>query len=312
MPDPSPFSIFGPEALRAWHLWAGASLPEAAQAARGQGGPAWWMPQDPETGARATPERFIDHLDGFAAAHGLGAEWAAPEIPMLDLPALPGRGQAEAGAGKAIVIGLTGERGAGKSVVGTHLVEDHGFLRCHPFNPGKALLRAYYIARGADADTAMAMTDGALKNSPSPLLPLDPATGLHHSSRWLMERMGNYMATRMGVAWTIGVEMRRQDMLAAATGAAAPPMLIESVVYEEPVVRAWPQGRIARIVLTDAVRQGQEAAGEITDSFVDRVNADFTIVNNMDGVARLIEDFDAAALAAGLDYGQEWSGPLEP
>lgn len=306
MTKPS-FSLFGSEALRAWHLWAGATPPEAAQAARGEGGPAAWMPIDPETGLHATPARFIAHLDGFADTHGLGPEWQAPEVPPMDLPAIPRDAlavDADTGGG-ALVLGLTGEREAGKSVIGRHLVETHGFVRSHPFNPGKALLRAYYRARGADEGTALAMTDGDLKNAPSLVLPRDPQTGGHYSSRWLMERMGNYMATRMGVEWTIGVEMRRTALLAAAEGAPRPRMLIESVVYEEPVVRAFPQGRIARLEIAPEARGEAPPAGEITDRFVDQVHPDFTLVNRKDGIAGFITEFDTLALASGLDYGQD-------
>lgn len=69
------------------------------------------------------------------------------------------------------IIALFGRRQVGKSHIADHLVAQHGFVRLHPFNPGKAGLRAVYRAVGATEDQARRMTDTDLKDVPSGVLP---------------------------------------------------------------------------------------------------------------------------------------------
>lgn len=69
------------------------------------------------------------------------------------------------------IIALFGRRQVGKSHIADHLVKEHGFVRLHPFNPGKAGCRKVYEALGATPDQALRMTDTDLKDVPMSLLP---------------------------------------------------------------------------------------------------------------------------------------------
>lgn len=69
------------------------------------------------------------------------------------------------------IIALFGRRQVGKSHIADHLVDTHGFVRLHPFNPGKAGLRAVYEAVGTTADQARRMTDTDLKDVPVGFMP---------------------------------------------------------------------------------------------------------------------------------------------
>lgn len=71
----------------------------------------------------------------------------------------------------ATIIALFGRRQVGKSHIADHLVEHHDFIRLHPFNPGKAGLRAVYTAVGATEEQAARMTDTDLKDVPMGYLP---------------------------------------------------------------------------------------------------------------------------------------------
>lgn len=69
------------------------------------------------------------------------------------------------------IIALFGRRQVGKSHIADHLVNHHDFVRLHPFNPGKAGLRAVYEAAGATPEQARRMTDTDLKDVPVGFLP---------------------------------------------------------------------------------------------------------------------------------------------
>lgn len=69
------------------------------------------------------------------------------------------------------IIALFGRRQVGKSHIADHLVSEHGFVRLHPFNPGKAGCRKVYEALGATPDQARRMTDTDLKDVPVSFLP---------------------------------------------------------------------------------------------------------------------------------------------
>lgn len=314
---------FGKEALLRYHLWCGADREDALKAVSGRWTdrdrmpegemlekPAPLMPRHEVADQNYGPGDLEGMLEGFFSKYELGEEWwgsddlASTRDILIGKEATP----SEANAGNdSIILGLTGERGAGKTEVGNYLVRDRGFVRTHPFNPGKALLRGYYVSRGASEEEALRMTDGDLKDVPSPVLPVNAETGEHHSSRWLMERLGNYIPKYMGIEWTIGSELRHH-----LSGKQAPRLLIESLVYEEPLIREYPSGRIGKIVVDEVARKPINVAGEITDSYVEKVTADFVVVSRMDGLENLFEDFDRAALAAGVDYGQDREPSPEP
>ena len=306
---------FGSEALLRYHLWCGANPDDAVKAVSGKWTdwdrmpegemlekPAPWLPRNEVADRNYGPGDLKDMLEGFFSKYDLGEEWWGSSkfaetrdfLIGAETPAERGRG------GESIILGLTGERGAGKTEIGNYLVRGRGFIRTHPFNPGKALLRGYYVLRGASEDEALRMTDGDLKDVPSAILPVNPETGQHHSSRWLMERLGNYMGTEMGVEWTIGSELRHH-----LNGTQALRLLVESVVYEESVIRSYPNGKIGKIVVDEAFRKPINVAGEITDSYVDLIGADFTVVSRMEGLEKLFRDFDEASRDAGIDYGQD-------
>lgn len=69
------------------------------------------------------------------------------------------------------IIALFGRRQVGKSHIADHLVKNKDFIRLHPFNPGKAGLRAVYEAVGATQEQARRMTDTDLKDVPVGFLP---------------------------------------------------------------------------------------------------------------------------------------------
>lgn len=273
-------SRFGKEALRRYLAYCGAPMLRAIDESEEPSE----QPLE-ELGGRSASE-LAEGLEKFFDAH-LGPEWEAPAgREFMSSPRLPGAGKGS--AAPSLIIGLTGERECGKSVIGDHLVSERGFVRLHPFGPGKALLRGYYEARGASSQEARAMTDGDLKNAPSPHLPLNPETGERHSSRWLMERLGRHMAQEMGMDWTIGAEIRHHSAADPEAG-----LLIESLVYEEDIVRGM-GGVIIRMSRHPDLPPLKSAVGEVSDSFVNAIRHDAEVLNRMDGKERLIADFESA------------------
>lgn len=138
-----------------------------------------------------------------------------------------------------VIIALTGKRQVGKSTISDHLVAHHGFQRLHPFNGGKAACRAYFQHLGADEQLAWRMTDGDLKDTPSPLLPVitDPAhgePGTHYDARYFMETFGQFLGVQIGSDWTAGAELK---LMRERNGDAPLRIVAESVVYEELALR---------------------------------------------------------------------------
>lgn len=171
------------------------------------------------------------------------------------------------------VIGLTGKRGVGKSAAADHLVEVYGFDRAHAFAGGKAATLAYFRHLGAPADVARRMAHGDLRDQPSPFLPGN------QTPRFFMEKFGRFMGVTLGPDWTLGAELIRHR------NAGTRPLVVESVVYEAPVIRAA-GGVIVRIV-----RPGHAGpTGDETDPVQASINVDTTIVN----------DGDLAALCAAV------------
>lgn len=161
------------------------------------------------------------------------------------------------------LIGFTGRRGVGKSEAAAALA-DKDMVRAHAFGPGKAMCVAYFRYCGADEDTANRMVHGDLKDVPSPLLPGN------RTPRYFMERLGAFMGQGLGPEWTLGVELAKVERERPGAD-----VVVESVVYEEPVVRAA-GGKIARI--TRPHHKGPE--GEKTDEAEAKIVPDLTIVND--------------------------------
>lgn len=145
-----------------------------------------------------------------------------------------------------IIIGLKGDRQVGKSHIAQHLVDNHGFKRVHPFDGGKAATRAYFMHLGTDEETAWRMTDGDLKDKPSPFLPVitDPAhvipgrfeMGDRYPPRFFMEKFGRCMGVEMGPGFTIGMEIERH-LRDGSEGEQR--LVVESIVYEAPQMREY-------------------------------------------------------------------------
>lgn len=161
-----------------------------------------------------------------------------------------------------MLVGLTGRRCVGKSEAARILTSQHGFQRVHPFNGGKAMCRTYFERLGATAEAARRMTDGDLKDIPSPLIPGQ------QSPRYFMERFGKFMGTAMGSEWTLGVEL---DAALRQSGR----LVVESVVYEAETLRAR-GGVIIRIA-----RPGVDTVEALeTDRHEALITADHTVVND--------------------------------
>ncbi|MEP3669203.1 MAG: hypothetical protein ABJN42_20950 [Roseibium sp.] len=130
-----------------------------------------------------------------------------------------------------IIVGLSGERQVGKSIIANYLVDTFGFERAHPFNGGKAATRAYFEYIGVPAEEAHRMTDGDLKDVPSAYLPNNA------KPRFFMEEFGHFMGVGLGPDWTIGKELERIESAAAKEGREAR-IIMESIVYEIDYLRA--------------------------------------------------------------------------
>lgn len=112
--------------------------------------------------------------------------------------------------GSPITICLIGEHGSGKSTISGWLAEEHGLQRLHPFNPGRAMTSAYFMALGASCEDAYAMVNGKLKDQPSVCLPRvipDDEGSAHRTPRFFMDKLGRYTGVDMGPDWTIGAEI---------------------------------------------------------------------------------------------------------
>ena len=276
--------IFGPEAARRYHAWAGASADLAASlSGGGDDAPRDHLPRT-AAGSRSSASDLEILMDGVAAS-----------LPRLPAPGSRITGLIEDGAcvppdpiGEGLaIVGLTGRRRCGKTVAAEAL-RDRGAIRGHPFAPGKAMLRGYYVSLGASEEEALAMTDGHLKDVPSRLL--DGVT-----SRLVMEVTGAHMGRVMGPEWTLGVELRR------IFDPAAPFALIESVAYEERLIRSRPGSAIIRLEAAPGRRPPcAEPDAPNTDAAVSSIAADATVLNRFDGEEGFVGDVIGAILDLGI------------
>lgn len=186
-----------------------------------------------------------------------------------------------------IILGLTGYRNTGKTTIANHLKEHHGFLPLHAFAGGKVACEGFFRHLGADQELAREMVHGSLRDEPSSLLPLraDMVEGTgpeHYSPRFFMEMFGNFMGSTLGPEWTAGLELPK--FIAENPGRN---ILVESVVYEEDVLRA--QGA----TIVQIHRPGQRGNGLKTDAAVDRIQADMHFTNDMASPEEMLAAFDA-------------------
>ena len=188
----------------------------------------------------------------------------------------------------SLILGLTGDRGVGKSTICAHLLETYGFSYVHAFSGGKAAARAYYMHLGADADTAMRMTDGDLKEAPSPFLPGQA------SSRYFMEKFGKFLGTTLGPGWTLGSEidlaMKTSDRI-----------LADSVVYEADVLKSR-GGVLLKITRPQAGANGIDAP-ETTEA-VARLVPDYSFTNDFDSVGEMLPALDELMARIMADHAQ--------
>jgi hypothetical protein len=188
-----------------------------------------------------------------------------------------------------VIIGLSGLRQVGKSHIARHLVEQHGFTRLHPFDGGKAASRAYFMHLGIDAETAARMTDGDLKDKPCDVLPVisnvdHGRVGTHYTSRFWMEKFGQFMGSQLGPEWTIEREIDRH------LRSGQPFRLVaESIVYEAETLR-----RMGGIILRveREVDRSLGISGLETDKFGADIVPDHVLKNDGETLAELYAQVD--------------------
>lgn len=270
---------FGAEAFRRYYEYVGMSPSEARDLANHPS-------VEPRVELGGHSAQFFTDGINHLFDEIMGSEWEATNALMDGVELSDKISVNASGSETPLIIGLTGKRESGKSVIGQHLVDDLGFVRLHPFNAGKAFLRGYYETRGATPEEAWHMTDGDTKNVPASCLPVNPETGENYSSRWVMERMGRHMAREMGLDFTLGADIRHH-----ASASPGRPLLVESIVYEEELVRDM-GGIIVRVTRAPGTETAGPSVGDVSDSFVDKVRHDHEIVNHMDGKEKLIQQFD--------------------
>jgi hypothetical protein len=185
-----------------------------------------------------------------------------------------------------IFVGLSGDRQVGKSRVADYLVESFGFVRAHPFFGGKIATRAYFQHLGATEEESHRMTDGDLKDIPSPYLPNNALP------RYFMEEFGYFMGSGLGPEWTIGVEMDKIDQASARAGRDSR-VIMESIVYEIDYLRGRTDALIVKVErdqarnTIDAPRTS--AAGKL-------IVPDVTLHNNGDDLSVLHAAIDGIML----------------
>lgn len=173
-----------------------------------------------------------------------------------------------------MIIGLTGKRGVGKSTI-ADVLEDHGFVRIHTFDGGKAATFAYFVHLGMPEDMADEAVYGNLRDVPNDYLP-NRAT-----PRLFMEKFGYWFGTEMGADWTLGAELDRVGREYLGKD-----IVVESVVYESSLLKER-GGKIVRVFRPDH----EGVIGINTDAAQEKVVADYDIIN--DGT---IDDLDVAVV----------------
>lgn len=177
-----------------------------------------------------------------------------------------------------MIIAFTGKRNVGKTTAANYLVEKHGYIRAHPFNPGKAMCKTYYMYCGASEDEAERMINGDMKDSPSPYLPGNS------TSRFLMEEWGMFSGKVLGPAWTLGIELKKIQREQPDKN-----IVIESLVYEEPWVRVhFPNTVVVRII-----RQQESDVGytKNTDAAEKEITVNY-VLKNKGSVGHLYEKIE--------------------
>lgn len=176
----------------------------------------------------------------------------------------------ERSAMSGFIIGLSGRRGTGKSLISNHLITHHGFRRLHPFQGGKEACMGYFRHIGAEKDQAERMVNGDLKDLPSNLLPDN------QTPRFFMEKLGHFMGVKLGPDWTIGREIKRtmEDDPNAR-------IIAESIVYEADVLRA--QGGF----IVGVTRPQAGIAGVETDAATAMITPDIEFLNDGDTIPDL-------------------------
>ena len=150
------------------------------------------------------------------------------------------------------MIGLTGERGVGKSTVVKYLELKHNFENAHAFNVGKHMTLQMLLYMDVPYDTAYRMVYTDLRDVPSSYLPGKV------SCRYFMEKFGFFMGKELGPEWTLGAELKHlkqfieyhddniKDSENAVRG-----IVFDSIVYEAPLFKEK-GGIIIRITRPDA------------------------------------------------------------
>ena len=111
-----------------------------------------------------------------------------------------------------LFICLYGPHKSGKSTIGKAMAEEHGFIRAHPFNPGRAASLCWLSVHGIHAEHAERLVDGDLKDTPWTVFPKD-AQGDHYSMRKLMDVVGHFTGVGLGPEWTIDMDVQHRDFL---------------------------------------------------------------------------------------------------
>lgn len=307
-------AFFAAEPIRRYLLWAGATPDQAFFACTDPETSTFdFMPINKATGKPYTVDAFVEDMAAFADMLPEGGKGFHFEDKNIDPYFTTDTVDDQVGIaskvsdGEPLFVGLTGERGVGKSYLTAEL-ENIGFKRVHPFNPGKALLRGYYVSRGATEEEAFSMTDGDLKDKPAPrdVLPVDPKTGKNYTSRSVMEPLGWFMANTIGLSSTIGVEM------AHWASAGEDKILIDSVVYEADEIRKNPNAIIMDIQVPAHLKKDTGIISEHTSARVSTIKTDATIINEMNGIAPLMDSFYAGLESNGIHIRPEPETSLHP
>ena len=302
--------VFPCEAFRRYYLWSGASESEA------QFSSVWmddlrfegrvegtFLPMKKDGSGRHDFQSLFGAMRGFSDVlleKGFKPSEFLVEDPYdltrnVDDMIVPTPG-AEVVA-DPIIVGLAGGRLCGKSFLSEQLAKI-GFLEVHPFRPGKALLRGYYVTRGASEAEAWEMTEGkpgGLKDSPAPrdVLPVDPRTGKNMTSRYMMELLGKFMAEEVGLDSTLGREMCHWQ------GAGARKLLVGSVAYEADYLQD--QGvPIIGITVPEEKRINRDIVAEQTGAAIAKMRIDVPLVNTMEGADKLMADLRDGMAAIGF------------